>query len=71
VLREHGYVYAVRRPIPPDRRGARSVPIPTRSATRSSSSDGCSAAHSAPYRHRRDDPRPPESSFGMPPRDLR
>jgi hypothetical protein len=70
VLREHGYVYAARRSIPPDRRGARSVPIPTRSATRSSSSDGRSGARSAPYRHRRDDPPPPESSTGTPLRDL-
>jgi hypothetical protein len=70
VLREHGYVYAARRPIPPDRRGARSVPIPTRSATWSSSSDGRSPERSAPYLHRRDDPPPPESSSGTLPQDL-
>jgi hypothetical protein len=38
-------MHGARRPIPLDRRGARSAPTQARSAIRSSSSDG----HSAPY----------------------
>jgi hypothetical protein len=49
MLWEHSYVYANRRTIPPDRRGARSALTPPRSATWSSSSEGRSAARSAPY----------------------
>jgi hypothetical protein len=49
VLWEHGYVHAARHPIPPDRQGTRSAPTQARSATRSLSSDGCSAARSASY----------------------
>jgi hypothetical protein len=49
VLREHGYVHAARHPIPPDRQGTHSAPTQARSATRSLSSDGCSAARSASY----------------------